>query len=172
MDYLPYIVFEWTESAVADKPADMDWRVYYASIRERVSVEVLLFGPTVLGQVQATVINDGTAVQVLVQPPPSFLQSDQLIAEGAIASRVAARQATVRQLINQHHGDVKFETIIQLPRRCEHTFTDRNVYGDPHSAQPISIGAYKSGYTPRLLPNMSPQNMFILHLELVALASY
>ena len=75
--------------------------MYYAPIRERVSVEVLLFGPTVLGQVQATVIDDGTAVQVLVQPPPSFLQSTQLIADGAIASRVAARQVAVRQLVDQ-----------------------------------------------------------------------
>jgi hypothetical protein len=166
----------WTEG---ENPEVMDahFNRTVHSQQERITVDMLLFGPTTHDQLRAHIIEDGMAVRVLYRPPPVFLMSNRIAEDipgfesdpdaAVVASRVVGHHAAINQIVNKHSGEVEWEIIIPLPVKCEQQFTDRNDYGVARSAKPISIGVYRHG-DPLFEGNadIGPQYAFFLHCQL------
>lgn len=153
-----------------------------ANIRlRRLTIDILLPGPTTLEQIRAIISTDGKVVNLTYRPPRTYLSPERTtvrLADGALGA-TAAGTAQVRQTmaaasrVQAHRNTLEGLRVatatkvvsIDLPFECDRHFCRRDDWGRDNMNDGIEIGLYQHE-EPSFRTHM--QHVWILHLELSA----
>lgn len=146
---------------------------------KRLTIDLLLPGPTTLAQIRAVVSEDGRVVHFTYRPPQTYLSHDRTTVHLAAATFGANRVQTVRGTMQaasrtQAHRTA-LETIrpeqqekvrhLELPFQCDRNFCRRNDWGRPNRANGMEIAMYRHEDLDMQANN---QYVWMLHIELSA----
>lgn len=169
-------MYAWDEAIPpADEQAQSNVRL------RRLSIDILLPGPTDMSQIKAIVNMTATKLNMTYSPPQTFLSPERTmvrLATGALgataasntgirgtmhaAARVQAHRNALETLRTQHATQV-YE--IDLPFPCDHHFCRRDDWGYDNRCNGIDIGLYQHENMDFRTNN---QYVWILHVELSA----
>jgi hypothetical protein len=144
----------------------------------RLTLDVLLPGPTSMEQIEVTIPEDGTSITLKYTPPVTYLSANRTAARMAVqngAANVAQVQAALnglrvsnrvqsheQALIGVRKSQSKITITIPLPFPIDVFLCSRNDFGHA-GADPMSIGIYRHED-----PTFQANNHFvwILHIEM------
>lgn len=146
---------------------------------KRLTIDLLLPGPTSLNQIKAIVSSDGRFLHFTYRPPRTYLSPDCTTVRLATSTFGAASIPAVRDVMHaatrsQAHRTA-LETVraeqqekvrhIELPFQCDRNFCRRDDWGRENHMHGMEIGMYRHE-DPELQRNN--QYVWILHIELSA----
>ena len=167
-------MYTWTEGVAPDEITA------FGNIRlKRLSIDVLLPGPTSMSQIQARVANSCDKITIKYTPPATFHSARRTavrIATGLVDGRhvgqtinftMATARATAHSSVLENLSeDEKSPTFeIPLPFKVDPYFCRRNDFGIDNAGHGIDIGVYRHEDT-----NFQANNQYVwlLHIELSA----
>ena len=173
----PHHVYTW-EEAVSSEDVERQINVRL----NRLSLDILLPGPTEINQLKLKISKDGKSLKILYFLPKIFLASKRTAArvgemagvpQGQIANAVGRLgamhrvQAHEKQLIpirKQFKEGIPMD--IQLPFEVDRQFCKRDDFGVfNHNIEAVSIGIYDHE-SPTMVNNQ--QHVWILHVEMTS----
>lgn len=173
-DMLLYHYYSWFEAISPDEEQ------LGGNIRlKRLTIDVLLPGPTTLDQIKAIVSDDGKVLHFTYRPPRTYLSharttvrvAQQHVGSGNVGAvrdtmQAAARSQAHRTALEMIRPDQQ-EKIrhIELPFQCDRNFCRRDDWGLDNRTHGMEIGLYQHENAEMQL---NDQHVWILHIELTA----
>lgn len=153
----------------------------------RLTLDVLLPGPTSLDQMEVDIIDDGKKIQLKYKPPQTYLNANRTaarIADNAIPIVPPAQQRVRQQAVRQAMGHMRATSRVQahenaldlireaqqelaftlkLPFSVDNYLCNRDDYGREGLGQTIGINIYRHENDEM---RNNQQHVWIMHIEL------
>ena len=173
-DMILYHMYSWHEAIDANEEMSGN------SLRlKRLTIDILLPGPTILDQLKAVVSADGKTLHFTYKPPMTYLSHNRTavrvtghtmgaraipVATQAFsaASRVQSHRNVLEQVIPEQREKIRH---IKLPFQCDQNFCRRDDWGRDNLRHGMEIGVYR--HEDQGMQNDN-QFVWILHVELSA----
>lgn len=170
-----YHYYVWREAVPEDEVAS------FSNVRlKRLTIDLLLPGPTSLEQIEAQIMEDQKTVKIKYKPPATFLSHRRTAVRTAMEIGAQGRQVEVMstytsamERVNAHRDVLESmsdeqkhpTTEIDLPFRVDPVFCRRDDFGVENARHGIDIGVYRHEDVNFRASN---QYVWILNLEMTS----